>query len=222
MVNEIAKRQSPPWRVEWHKVTFETLRADMESGRFDVFTDAVYQTAARGASFGFTIPFAYFGVAAGLVRKGQESRFQRFDDLDREGITIAVAEGWTSTEYARQKLSKPKWKVVTVGDDPFVQLEEVRAGRADIALQDVPTILQYARAHSAEVSALWVNSPPSRVPAGFMTRQGELELLHFMDVSILALQADGTLIELDKKWGGLADLPTIVTTPGAGLKEPPN
>src|SRR5580693_166549 len=32
MINEIASRQTPPWTVEWHKVTFETLKADIESG----------------------------------------------------------------------------------------------------------------------------------------------------------------------------------------------
>ena len=98
MIKEIAERQSPPWKVEWHKVTFESLRADMESGRFDVFADAVYMEVPRTADFGFTIPFSYFGVAVALVRRDEE-RFHRFEDLDREDITIALAEGWTSTRY---------------------------------------------------------------------------------------------------------------------------
>lgn len=218
MLHEMASRQDPPWRIEWHKVTFETLKADMESGRFDVFADAVYQTVPRAADFGFTIPYSYFGVAVGLVRKG-EKRFTRFDDLDRPDITIALAQGWTSTEYAQRHLSKPKFHLIPVADDPFVQLQEVIAGRADIALQDVPTILQFYKVHKGAVSTLWLDSPPTRVPAGFMTRQGEFELLHFLDVSIRALHADGTLEAIDRKWLSLGDLPALTLRPGAGLQE---
>lgn len=216
MLKEIAARQSPPWRIEWQKVTFETLRADMESGRFDVFADAVYQTVPRASDFGLTIPYSYFGVAVGLVRKN-ETRFQRFEDLDREGITIALAQGWTSTEYAQQHLKKPTFKLISVGDDPFVQLQEVIAGRADIALQDVPTVLQFAQAHPNEVKALWINNPPSLVPAGFMTRHGDWEMLNFLNSSILILQADGTLKRLDEKWSGLSAFPSLSLSQGAGL-----
>ena len=165
MIKEIATRESPPWKVEWHKVTFESLRADMESGRFDVFADAVYMEVPRTADFGFTIPFSYFGVAVALVRRDEE-RFRRFEDLDRENIAIALAEGWTSTQYAHRHLLKPKFKLIIVGDDPFVQLHEVAAGRADVALQDIPTVLQYAPRRPSQVKALWVNDPPTRSPGG--------------------------------------------------------
>jgi ABC-type amino acid transport substrate-binding protein len=216
MVNEIASRQTPPWSVEWHQVTFETLKADMESGRFDVFADAVYQTIPRASEFGMTIPYSYFGVAAALVRK-DDNRFSKFADLDQPNITIALAEGWTSTEYARAHLKLPKLQVVAVADDPFIQLQQVIAGKADVALQDVPTILQFARAHPKEVKALWVNDPPTRVPAGFMTRQNEIEFLRFLDASIGILQADGTISRLDEKWKALSEFPAPTYTKGAGL-----
>jgi ABC-type amino acid transport substrate-binding protein len=216
MVNEIASRQTPPWTVEWHKVTFETLKADMDSGRFDVFADAVYQTAPRAAEFGLTAPYSYFGVAAGVVRKS-ESRFVKFEDLDRPDVTIALAEGWTATEYARGHLKRPKLQVVPVGDDPFIPLQQVISGNADIALQDVPTVLQFVRAHPDEVKALWVSDPPTRVPAGFMTRQNEIELLRFLDASIGILEADGTLESLDKKWRALSEFPAMPYVRGAGL-----
>jgi ABC-type amino acid transport substrate-binding protein len=218
ILEEIASRQTPPWRIEWHKVTFETLKADMESGRFDVFADAVYQTVPRAAEFGFTIPYSYFGVAVGLVRRG-ETRFKTFNDLDRPDITIALAQGWTSTEYAQRHLTKPKFNLIAVADDPFVQLQAVIAGRADIALQDVPTVVQFYNAHKDAVRTLWLDSPPTRVPAGFMTRRGQFELLHFLDVSIRALEADRTLDELDRKWLSLGDFPAVNLRPGTGLRK---
>nr|VFK23291.1 MAG: ABC-type amino acid transport substrate-binding protein [Candidatus Kentron sp. MB]VFK28412.1 MAG: ABC-type amino acid transport substrate-binding protein [Candidatus Kentron sp. MB]VFK74244.1 MAG: ABC-type amino acid transport substrate-binding protein [Candidatus Kentron sp. MB] len=217
LVNEIVDRQVPSWRAEWHKVNFETLRADMESGRFDVFADAVYQTVPRASQFGFTEPYSYFGVGAGIVRKG-DSRFVDFGDLDVEGVTVSLAEGWTATEYARRILSKPNFHVVAVGDDPFVQFQEVISGRADIALQDVPTVLQYVNANADKVDALWINNPPTRVAAGFMTRSGDWEMLHFLNVALRALKADGTIARLDRKWKGLGEYPSWEFTLGTGLK----
>ena len=217
MLNEIAQRQSPPWTIEWHKVTFETLRTDMESGRFDVFADAVYQTMPRAADFALTIPYSYFGVAVALVRR-DEIRFKEFADLDRPDITIALAEGWTSTEFARQHLSKPTFKLLAVADDPFVQLQEVLAGRVDVALQDVPTVAQFARAHADAVKALWIDRPPTRVPAGFMIRQGQWDLLEFFNTAIRVLEADGTLAALYKKWQALSEFPEQPMRLGAGLR----
>jgi len=217
MIAELARRQSPPWTVQWVKVNFETLKADMESRKFDVFADAVYQTIPRAAQFGFTKPWGYFGVAVGVVRRGETGRFKRFEDLDDPNLTVSLAEGWTSTEFARQHLSRPKFHVVTVGDDPFVQFQEVISGRADIALQDVPTVAQFVQQHPDVVEAVWLDNPPTRVPAGFMTRQGDFEMLHFLDVGIDVLRADGTLDRLDQKWRVLSDFPSLTLRPGRGL-----
>ena len=217
MINEIARRQSPPWEVEWHKASWESMRADMYSGKFDVFGDGIYMTPARAAEFLYTQPFSYFGVAVGVVRKN-ETRFKEFGDLDKENVTVSLPEGWTSTEYARQHLKKAKLRVIPVGDDLGINFLDVVNNRADIALQDVPTVLQFAREHSNEVKTLWIDNPPLRVAAGFIARLGDNDLIQFLNTSILVLQADGSLNELDKKWMGLGEYVDPQFKLGAGLK----
>lgn len=216
IIHEIAGRQSPPLEVEWHKVTFETLRSDMYSGRFDVFADAVYQTVPRASQFGFSEPYGYFGVGVGVVRV-DETRFESFSDVNRSDVVVSLAEGWTATEYARRVLDAPELLTIAVGDDPFVQFQDVLAGRADIALQDVPTVLQFVREHPNEVKALWLDSPPSRVPAGFLTRAGDWEMLHFLNVALRSLEADGTLEILDGRWQSLNDWPVQAFRTGSGF-----
>ena len=119
LVDEIAQRCSPPLKVEWHNFSWETMKADMLSGKFDLIADPVFQTIPRAMDFGLSDPYSYFGIAVAVVRK-DDNRFKIFSDLDREDITIALAEGWTSSEYARKNLSKPKFKSVSVGGDAFV------------------------------------------------------------------------------------------------------
>ncbi len=183
-----------------------------------MLADAVYQTVPRAMEYGLSEPYSYFGIAVAVVRK-DETRFKTFVDLDRPDITISVAEGWTSTEYARQHLSKPKFKSVTVGKDAFVQLDDVLLGRADVALQDVPTVVQYVKAHSDRAKALWLESPPSMVAAGFVTRKEDVDVLQFISTCIRIMKVDGTVERLDKKWKGLGHLERPAFVPGTGLRE---
>ena len=216
MVNEIAKRYSPPLKVEWYNLNWETFRADMSSNKFDFLADAVYATVPKVADYGLTDPFSYFGIAAAVVRIG-DNRFKTFQDLDRPDIKIALAQGYVSTDYAIQELKKPTLKQVTVGKDAFVQMDEVLIGRADVALNDVPTVVQYVRAHPKEVKALWVDAPPSSVYGSFVTRREDRDLLSFLNASIRIITVDGTLDKLDKKWKSIGYFEKVKLTPGAGL-----
>lgn len=216
LITEIAAKQIPPWKVEWHKISWESLLADMESGRFDVLIDPVYQTIPRAAQFTMSKPYSYFGVAVALVRIN-ENRFSKFTDLDREDIKISLADGWTSTEFALAHLRKPKFNIIPVGDDPFVQFQDVASGRTDVALQDIPTVIQFVRAHADSVKALWIDSPPTTVGGGFIMRRGETALKEFLDTCINILETDGTIEKLDKKWQTLGEFVRQPRIPGSGL-----
>lgn len=219
LVNDIAKRHSPPLKVEWHLFSWDAMKADLATDKFDFIADPVFQTVPRASDFSFTIPYSYFGIATAVVRK-DDNRFKKFSDLDTEGVVIALAEGWTSSEYARAHLSNPTFRSIPVTGDAFTQLDEVLAGRADVALNDVPTVLQYSRAHTDTVKALWLKSPPSTVPGGFLVRSNDYQLQHFLDTAIRIVIADGTLKEIDRKWNSYGFIPDVLTEPGAGLQEP--
>lgn len=218
LIREIASRQSPSWKVEWHKVSWESLKGDMSSGRFDVLVDPVYQTLPRAGEFLMSEPYSYFGVAAGLVRRG-ENRFREIGELDHSQFRIALAEGWTSTDYARTHLSHATLAIVPIGDDPYLQFHEVLSGRADIALQDVPSVLQFVRAHPREVEARWTAHPPMKVAGGFLLRRGDFEMKAFLDVAIRALELEGRIAELDRKWNAFGELREAGMRPGTGLRE---
>jgi ABC-type amino acid transport substrate-binding protein len=97
-------------------------------------------------------------------------------------------------------------------------MDEVLFSRADVALNDIPTVVQYVRAHPDRVKALWVDNPPSWVAASFVTRREDVQLLTFLNTALRIIKVDGTLSKIDEKWQALGylDKPTLV--PGAGLK----
>jgi ABC-type amino acid transport substrate-binding protein len=217
VVNEIAKRGEPPLRVEWSLLSWDTFRADLETRKFDFIADPVYLTVGRALDFSPSKPISYFGIAVGLAR-ADDDRFKTFSDLDRTDITIALAEGYTSSEYARGHLTKPTFKSVPVGQDAFVQLDEVLLGRADVALNDVPTVLQYANAHKGKVKALWLDKPPAIVAGGFLARKEDHDFVEFLNNAIEVLRADGTLRKLDEKWKTFGMFPEVPLMPAKGLK----
>jgi ABC-type amino acid transport substrate-binding protein len=217
LIKEIAARTTPPLKVEFHSFSWDSLRPEVMSGKFDLIVDPVFQTIPRAADFRLIHPYSYFGIAVAIVRK-DDNRFKKFADLDRADITIALAEGWTSSEFARQHLKKPKFTSIPVTGDAFNQLDEVPLGRADVALNDVPTVTQYARAHSDTVKALWIETPPSLVPGGFLVRKEGRALADFLDTSVDILIADGTLARIDQRWEAFGAIPILSVQPGAGLQ----
>jgi cystine transport system substrate-binding protein len=221
LVNAIAAKTSPALKVEWHQFSFDTMKADLAADRFDFIADPVFLTVPRAADFAFSEPYSYFGIAVALVR-ADDNRFAKFADLDREGITIALAEGWTSSEYARANLKKPTLKSIPVTGDALAQMDDVLLGRADVALNDVPTVLQYVRAHPGKVKGLWLETPPSSVAGGFVLRPADGRLKQFLDASIVALRADGTIDQIDRKWKSLGYFPDLRLKPGAGIGGAPS
>lgn len=217
LVQEIAQRAKPRWSIEWHKASWETLTSEMHSNVVDIFADVVYMTVPRASEFLFTRPISYFGVGVALVRSA-ETRFREPSDLNHPAITISLAEGWTSTEFAKTHLPFANLHIVPVGDEPFISFEDVLAGRADAALQDVPTVLQFARMHPAGAKVLWLDNPPQRVPAGFMVRRDDSDLKEFFDTAIDILEADGTIRRLDEKWKTLSEYPAPLFRNGRGLR----
>lgn len=216
LVNEIAKLSDRPLKIEWVNFNWETMKTDLAADKFDFIADPVFQTITRAKDFGMSEPYSYFGIAVGVVNIN-DNRFTTFKDLDRSDITISLADGWTSTEYAKQNLSKPKFKMISVSGDAYNQLDEVLLGRADVALNDVPTVAQYVKAHEGKVKALFLKTPPSTVPGGFLTKKGDQELINFLNTAIHILQANGTLKKLDEKWKTYGYLPEINFSIGSGF-----
>jgi ABC-type amino acid transport substrate-binding protein len=218
VVNEIASRSVPKLKVEWHIFTWDTLRTDMLSKKFDFIADPVYQTIPKALEFSYTEPYSYFGIALGVVRKN-EKRFKDLQDLDHPDITLVLAEGWVSSDFAREHLKDAKFRFIPAGSDAFVQLDDVLLGRADAALQDSPSAVQYAKAHPDKIKVLWVDHPPSIAPGGFSVRHEDNDLRDFLNTSIRVLKADGTMSRLDKKWKTYGYFQAEKFEPAEGLKE---
>lgn len=185
-------------KVQWKETTWDNMKQDVMTGKFDLMIEPIFMTIPRSAQVGFTRPYAYFGYAAALVRT-EETRFSSINDLNDPSITLAITQGVTDQEFAERNLPEAKKKFIP-GNDITITLTEVITGKADAALADVPTILEFVKSHPKDVKALFIENPPATTPAAFMTRQDEIEFICFLNNALLYLEANGLFDQLEKKY----------------------
>jgi cyclohexadienyl dehydratase len=186
------------WTVEWVETSPDTKIPDLQAGRFDVMTEPIFRTIPRASRVTFTRPYAYFGDASGIVRKG-EQRFARVEDLNKAGITIVVRQGYTDQAFAADNLPKATLRALKV-DDVSQLFLEVISGKADVALADLEQVKAYAARH-AEVETRFTDPAPAYIPAGMMVRQGDFTFYNFLNTSLDYMESNAVLARLNRKYG---------------------
>lgn len=176
-------------QLEFHEATFGTVVAGLQSGRFDLSIAATYRTIPRAMTVAFSRPIMYIGNGA-IVRRGDE-RFESVDDMNASGLTLAVAQGEASHEYAREHLAQSTIHALETGD-LAVPLTEVLAGRADVGLADSWTTAQFAEVHPDAVD-LFAGHPYDLTPVGWAVRPDDVQWLQFVDTSLEYLQSTGRM-----------------------------
>jgi cyclohexadienyl dehydratase len=186
------------WKVEWVQTSPDTKIPDLQAGKFDVMTEPIFRTIPRATRVTFTRPYAYFGDAAGLLKRG-ETRFKTVDDLNQKGVTIAVRQGYTDQTFATDNLPRATLRALKV-DDVSQLFMEVIAGKADVALADLEQVKAFAAAHAGEVEARFADPAPSYIPAGLMLRQGDFAFYNFLNTSLEYMEANSVIARLNHKY----------------------
>lgn len=184
--------------IEWKETTWDNMKQDLLLGKFDIMVEPIFYTIPRATQVGYTRPYAYFGFGVPVVRKG-ENRFRRIEDFNDPKVKLAVTQGVTDQEFVARKLPNANIKLIP-GNDISITLTEVLVGKADAAIADVPTVLQFLKVHPNEVEALFLDNPPAITPAGFLVRRDDIEFLNFLNTALLTLEAGGVFDQLETSY----------------------
>ncbi len=197
IIEQIAKELK--CKVVWHRFNWNTMAADLKRGEFDVIADPIFQTIPRAREFAFSAPYAYFADGIAVV-KIDDTRFKAFDDLDKDGIKIAVGQGWASETLLRTRFTKASVDSVQTTSDLLQVFNDVVSGRADVAVADGADAERFVKEHSKEVKALFLDAPPAFMPAGFALRPSDREGAEFLNVCLRNLESTGVLEGLSKRY----------------------
>ncbi|MFG6412824.1 ABC transporter substrate-binding protein [Roseateles sp. DC23W] len=175
--------------------SFATLVEDLQLGRCDVAMFAVGKTAQRERQLRFTRPYMASDIYA--VTTLSSRVVQRWEDLDRPGVRIAVQAGTFMEPVMAQALKQAT--LVTV-QPPDTRERELEAGRVDAFMTDYP----YSRRllDSADWARLVAPAKPFHVlPYAYAVRPGDAAWLDTVDGFVARIQRDGRLRQAAERHG---------------------
>lgn len=189
-------------KVNYHEVTAQNFILMLNNGGCDVSVIAIYSTIPRVFNIAVTDPVFYTGSGA-LVAKSfaqQHSDAVLVSDLNAiENLRVVVQLGSVEEAFAKRNLPKAKISSFDTSDVALI-FTEVSNGNADIAFADSYSVQKFTD-NQPDLVDLFKNNPYNVTPASLGVRQNDVELLNFLNASLRYLRANGTLSELDRKYG---------------------
>jgi len=194
---------------------FDSLIPGLVAKRFDMIGAGMFVRPARCKQIAFAEPDGSVPDYA-LVRKGNPKGIHKANDIAIMKVKFAVQTGAFEQTFAQQiGVSADNLIVVPTQQD---QVASVLSGRADVTMFNKPALTLVVAQHpnDLEIAEPW--TPPldasgKPFPAwsaeGF--RKEDSDFLSAFNSGLAQLKANGTLTQIDNKWGydpPNADTPT--------------
>ncbi|WP_051399504.1 transporter substrate-binding domain-containing protein [Haloechinothrix halophila] len=171
--------------------------AALNAGKCDVAAAGMTITEERKENLGFSVP--YFDETLAVVAQ-QGSDVTGLDDVESQDLTLGVQADTTSLDYATSEGFKPQ-----VFRHAGLQVQAMQAGKVDVVLQDLPTVLDWMK-NKEDISKDWevVDKVDTGDQYGYAVEKGNSELLDKLDESLKKAFEDGRWAESYEKWIGEA------------------
>ncbi len=194
--NEIAKRLN--LKVEWKLSSWDTMIQGVQQGLYDVGMDGISITDERKKQVDFSMP--YMLSQQFMLVRADETRFTDAKSLGAGDFLIGAQAGTTNFYTALDvtgtddKAPSPRIKLF----DTFgATVAALKAGDVDAVFMDNASAAGYmgASPNSFKIAG----DPVGHDEFGFIFKTGS-DLVAPVDAAIQAMQDDGTLDALNKKW----------------------
>ena len=195
LMEELAARVG--MRVDWVRMPFDELFDALEQGKVDALCATLGVTPGRERRFAFTEPYYVTRILA-LVRSGPTEP-RTLADLD--GRRVAAARGTTSEAALREVLSGSI--AVLDAESDLDAAARLRAGELDAALMDGPDASKIAGESGGALAVM--TDPVAAERYAIALPHDSTELKERLDVAIEEMFADGSMAELDDRYGTAED-----------------
>jgi cyclohexadienyl dehydratase len=175
--------------------SFATLIDDLLQDRCDVAMFAVGMTAQRQQALRFSRPYLQSDIYAVTTRSSRV--VQRWEDLDKPGVRVAVQAGTFMEPVMAAALKQATMVVVR---PPDTRERELEAGRVDAFMTDYP----YSRRLLDNADWARLVAPPqpfSVLPYAYAIKPGDAAWLATVDDFVVRIQRDGRLAEAARRHG---------------------
>ena len=165
------------------------------SGKFDVIIGSMSITPQRLLSVNFTIPSDHAYVDLTLNRE-KSAAINKLEDLNAEGVTIAVRTGTTAAAAAAKLFPKANLRMF---NDEAPAVEEVLSGRAHAFVSSAPLPAMETLKHGDTLVQKFETGLAMQ-PVAFAVPKGDFDTLNVFDGWIRLVEEEGWLQERRNYW----------------------
>lgn len=164
------------------------------TGKCDIITAGMTITSERNMRVNFAEPYIIIGQSI-LLNSKLKGKITNYKDLNDPKYTIASKLGTTGEKATKQFLGKAKYNAFETETDAAI---EVMNGKADAMIYDMPFISIYAAQNTDKATAIL--EPFTYEPLGWAVKQGDADLLNFLNNFLRQTKGDGTYDRIYNKW----------------------
>ena len=180
--------------VEFVPTEWKTLVPGIVADKYDISTSASI-TAQRIRSVGFTDSYYTLGTVP-LTRKQNLDRFGTWEDINQEGVTVAVTLGTSQEQQAKALFPKATIRAI---EAPARDFQEVLAGRADVSVTSNVEASKLVEAHDI-LAIVPVEEPAAPADIAFLVAQGDQVWINYLNHWIRIKEYEGFFDALTEKW----------------------
>lgn len=176
--------------VEFKNVAWNSIVGVLQTGKADVIVSGMSVTPERAQTVDFSTPYYYVGQVV-VKRKGDE-RITSLEDLNHEGMIVAVQESTTGEQAVRK--AAPQAELLRFAKTDMACMAVIQE-KADAVVFDRPYLEKYVRDQRPdELEGIWKPFTAEAIAAAFRKDSGLLRKA--FDESLAKLEQSGTLDEL--------------------------
>ena len=182
-------------KLQYVDSSFAALIDDVKGERCDIAMFAVGTLPQRQAQLKFTRPYLQSDIY-GVSTKSNRA-VQRWADIDRPGVVVAVQAGTFMEPVMQQALKQAR--LVSI-KPPATRERELEAGRVDVFMTDYP----YSRRLLDNADWATLIAPPQRffvLPYAYAVKPGDDAWLDTVDRFVQRIQRDGRLDAAARRHG---------------------
>jgi polar amino acid transport system substrate-binding protein len=181
--------------VELRDVKFDTIIAELMSGKADLIVSGMTTTPERALSVNYTEPY-FHTITALLVSKSRAADVKDLADVDRDGRIVTVKLGTTGEQAAKKSVRKAQ--VVSYPTENAAALE-VALGRADAFLYDLASVRNHHAEHRETTFLL--EEPITYEPYAIAVRKGDPVSIAWLNLVLGLMRGDGRMKEMYERHG---------------------
>jgi len=184
-------------KVEYVKISFGSMLADLAADKFDIVMSGVARTPERARSVAFSRPYLRIGKLI-MVRTTDKDRFRSMSDVDQQGVRVTYNMGGLNDRFVNTRFAKA---TPTGFESNEIATSKLLAGAVEAQVSDSTAAVYMAR-QNPKLSVIDAQHPMDPIYVAVLLNKQDQTLLNFVNLWLDQLELDGTLKAITTKWLG--------------------